>query len=296
MAFTFGFYNSLNGDRRYDAIQMSSIFDGIIRDGIFMSIGTSMMVTAGTGMMVNIGIGRAWFDHTWSLNSALFPVTLDQSEVLQDRIDTIVLEIDSTESVRKNSYKIVRGQPSTNPVRPALIKTLTRKQYPLCDIRVNRGVTSITQSNITNRVGTSDAPFITGILQTMNIDALVAQWGDQWKQFFDEKTRNMIIQESNWINQHNAWFAAHVSSADSELAEWRFDRENTFDDWFKNLQVILDGDVAANLTANLLDLKFIVNRLTTQQIADHTIQDSDGNPILDSVSNEIMGRIIFVIK
>ncbi len=45
-------------DRRYDAIQMSSIFDGIIRDGILQHVGTAMMVNASTGMMVNVGIGR----------------------------------------------------------------------------------------------------------------------------------------------------------------------------------------------------------------------------------------------
>lgn len=35
MAFTFGFYNSLNGDRKYNAEQVSSIFDGLISDGVY---------------------------------------------------------------------------------------------------------------------------------------------------------------------------------------------------------------------------------------------------------------------
>ena len=34
MSVTYGFYNSLNGDRRYDANQMSAIFDGLIIDGV----------------------------------------------------------------------------------------------------------------------------------------------------------------------------------------------------------------------------------------------------------------------
>ena len=44
MSVTFGFYNSKEGDRRYDAIQMSSIFDGIIQDGILQHVGTAMVV------------------------------------------------------------------------------------------------------------------------------------------------------------------------------------------------------------------------------------------------------------
>lgn len=44
MSVTYGFYNSKNHDRRYDAIQMSRIFDGIIRDGVLQHYGTAMMV------------------------------------------------------------------------------------------------------------------------------------------------------------------------------------------------------------------------------------------------------------
>lgn len=122
MAVTYGFYNSSNGDRKYNAIQMSSIFDGLIKDGIFMSIGTSMMVVAtGEGMMLNVGIGRAWFDHTWTLNDAPLPLTPDQSEILMNRIDMVVLDVDQREAVRANDIIIVKGTPSSNPVAPSLI-------------------------------------------------------------------------------------------------------------------------------------------------------------------------------
>ena len=50
MSVTYGFYNSKNRDRRYDAIQMSSIFDGIIRDGVLQHYGTGMMVKESEGM------------------------------------------------------------------------------------------------------------------------------------------------------------------------------------------------------------------------------------------------------
>ena len=64
MAFTCGFFNSENGDRKYNAEQMSAIFDGIIADGVFTTIGDHMAVSAGTGMQVLVGTGKAWFDHT----------------------------------------------------------------------------------------------------------------------------------------------------------------------------------------------------------------------------------------
>ena len=39
MAITSGFYNSVNGDRTYDADQFGSLFDGIIAPGVFPNVG-----------------------------------------------------------------------------------------------------------------------------------------------------------------------------------------------------------------------------------------------------------------
>ena len=65
MSVTYGFYNSKNKDRTYDAIQMSSIFDGIIRDGILQHVGDTMMVKESSGMTVHVGTGRAWSNHRY---------------------------------------------------------------------------------------------------------------------------------------------------------------------------------------------------------------------------------------
>lgn len=82
MAVSYGFYNSLNGDRKYDALQMSSIFDGIIRDGVFMYVTGQMLVSAdGSSMTVQVAPGRAWFNHTWTLNDTILPIIIPQSKV-----------------------------------------------------------------------------------------------------------------------------------------------------------------------------------------------------------------------
>ena len=220
MSVTYGFYNSKNKDRRYDAIQMSSIFDGIIRDGILQHVGTAMMVNASTGMMVNVGIGRAWFNHTWTLNDALLPLTVPQSEVILNRIDAVVLEVDSRESVRANAIKIIKGTPATNPVKPTMISTNDRWQYPLAYIRVNSGVTSIRQADITNAVGTSECPFVTAPLEMMSIDALVVQWKDQWDAFYEKETSDMEATNAFWKEQWTTWFNAQTEEIQQSYLEW----------------------------------------------------------------------------
>lgn len=186
MALSCGFFNSLNGDRKYDAVQMSSIFDGIILDGIFQAIDDAFAVTVsedGSGIVV--GAGRAWFDHTWTRNDAPYPLTLEQSEVALDRIDAVVLEVDSSSAVRNNTIKIVKGTPSSSPKKPSLTNNETLHQYPLAYLTRPAGVETIAQAQIESVIGTSECPFVTGPLQVITTDSMLAQWQDEFDTWFE---------------------------------------------------------------------------------------------------------------
>ena len=299
MSVTSGFFNSLNGDRRYNAEQMSSIFDGVINDGIFANIGTVFSVNADVGNTIIVGIGRAWFNSIWLLNDALLPLIANISEILLDRIDAVVIEINHSDSVREGSIKSIKGTPSSTPNSPTMVHTSDINQYPLAYIYRKANSISIIQADITNMIGTASTPYITGILQVQNIDNIVAQWESQWSTFYNQETADMEAtnvfwkqQWSTWFNtqtaeiqetyllwgeQWNTWFGAqtadmeatnvfwkqqwstwfnnYVNSNTSEMVEWRENNQTLFDAWFAQLQVILSGDVAANLTNQLLDLR-----------------------------------------
>ena len=223
MSVTSGFFNSLSGDRKYDAIQISSMFDGLITDGIYNGFLESFMVTASSpaSMVVTVGEGRCWFNHTWTLNDAPLPLTLDVGDVVLNRIDTIVIDVDSTDTVRACTIKVVKGTPSSQAVAPSLENTETHHQYPLCDISVPAGATTITQSNITNRRGTSDCPFVATLMKSVNVDDLLIQWESQW----------------------NDWMTDRANSMDS----WTAEQQEAFTTWFQTVQDILDENTAGNL-------------------------------------------------
>lgn len=164
MGVTSGFYNSLDGDRRYDAVQMSSIFDGMISDGVYESYGNKFEIKATTGVTVTVGTGRAWFNHTWTLNDSLLTVVLPEAHASLNRIDEIVIEIDSTESVRANTIKVVSGVAATTPSRPSLTRTATVNQYSLGYIYRVAASTVVLQADITNAVGSLDTPYAASIL------------------------------------------------------------------------------------------------------------------------------------
>ena len=184
MAVTYGFYNSLNKDRVYNAEQMSSIFNGIITDGVFASIGGSLMPIAGTGMQVVVKTGKCWFNSTWTLNDALLPLDIPAADVSLTRIDAVVVEINSAVSTRANTIKVIKGIPSANPAKPTLANTETLHQYALGYATVSAGVTSITADKIEVNVGKTTCPFITSVLQQTDITALFNQWDAEFNAWF----------------------------------------------------------------------------------------------------------------
>lgn len=159
MTVTFGFYNSVNGDRKYDAKDFAEIFDGIIEDGVHKEIGDEFIITPTGGSTVSVGTGRAWFDHTWTKSDTAVPFVIDEPHASLNRIDAIVLEINSSDAVRANQLVYLRGTPNAIPVRPALIKSETLNQYALGYIYRPLNGGAIVQANVTNVVGTPETPF-----------------------------------------------------------------------------------------------------------------------------------------
>ena len=250
MSVTYGFYNSLNGDRKYDATQISSMFDGLIIDGIFASIGTAFVVKADTGNTVNVGVGKAWFNRTWTLNDAILPLEAPISEVLLDRIDAVVIEVDTSEAVRANSIKFVQGTPSSQPVRPTMASSETLHQYPLCYIYRAAGSTEITQADITNMVGTEETPFITGILQTISLDELLGQWEDELDQFVASEQADFTNRMNDVMDEYDDWFnqmKADLLAEKALLDQWIDSEQDDFINWFNQMKEILDEDAAGNI-------------------------------------------------
>lgn len=232
MSFASGFFNSVDHDRLYDATDISRLFDGLIRDGIFASIGDCLVVKQSNQMNVTVGTGRAWFNHTWSYNDALYPVTIPPSEILMDRIDAVVLEINSVESVRANSIKLIKGTPSSTPAKPALTNTKEVHQYPLAYVTVGKEVTSIRQADIENCVGTSACPFVTGILEVISIEQLIPQWKDILNRFIEENTANF----NTWMNGEKQDYQAWLTAAKKEITDWQATSKSDYQKWYDSIK------------------------------------------------------------
>lgn len=287
MSVSSGFFNSLNGDRKYNAAQMSAIFDGLIIDGVFASIGTAFAVKAAGGLTVNVGIGKAWFDHTWTVNDSILPMTAPEAEVLLDRIDAVVLEVNGMESVRENTIKFVKGNPSSAPSRPTLTNEGNVHQYPLCYIYRKYGTAVINQADITPMVGTESTPFVTGILQTVSLDELLGKWQDELDQFTDARSQEV----DDWIAQEESdfttWFdkmKADLQQEQTVLDQWIASEQADFLSWYNQMKDQLSGDAAGNLQLEID--KEEVKRILLVGFEDGTKEFSDDGTVITSTASD----------
>ena len=287
MSVSSGFFNSLNGDRKYNAAQMSAIFDGLIIDGVFASIGTAFAVKAAGGLTVNVGVGKAWFDHTWTVNDSILPMTAPEAEVLLDRIDAVVLEVNGMESVRDNTIKFVKGNPSSAPSRPTLTNEGNVHQYPLCYIYRKYGTAVINQADITPMVGTESTPFVTGILQTISLDELLGKWQDELDRFTNARSQEV----DDWIAQEESdfttWFdkmKADLQQEQAVLDQWIASEQADFLAWYNQMKDQLSGDVAGNLQLEIN--KEEVKRILLVGFEDGTKEFSDDGTVITSTASD----------
>lgn len=286
---TCGFFNSL-GDRKYDAMQMSRLFDGIINDGVFASIGTCLVVKAGSGTTVNVGAGKCWFNHTWTENDTILPVDCGEAEVLLDRIDAIVVEVNSNESVRDNFIKVIKGNPASKPVRPVMSRSDGVYQYALCYIYRAAGANEITEADITNVVGTDETPFITSLMQVVSLDQLLGQWQAELDAFVASEKNRATTEIDSFIETNETdfeeWYSQMktlMNDAVSEVNTWTANQKNTILAWFEGIKGQLSGDSAANLQIQL-DESGIQNILMNG-LPDGTKTFSDDGTVITTVDS-----------
>lgn len=296
MSITFGFYNSLNGDRKYTADQLSSIFDGLIIDGVFASIGTAFVVKASSGFTVNVGVGKAWFNHTWTYNDSVLPITLDDPELSTNRYDAIVLDINGNNDTRVNDIIVVKGTPAMEPKYPTLINEGKHRQYPLCYIFRAGSSLEITQAEITNMVGTESTPFVAGILKTVSLDELLGQWEAELDQFVErtsgdvedwlntlkEELQNEKYMLQKWIESEEEDFLEWFAAKQGWVENWISEEQTVFNDWFSRIRGQLDEDPAGNLQ-NQLDNETI-KRILTSGLVDGTKVISEDGKVITSTS------------
>ena len=201
MAWEYGFFNSVNGDRVYNAQQMSSIFEGLITDGVYESVGNKLAVQPNSGMTIQIASGRGWFNKHWVNNDTPHLLTLEASDVTLNRYAAICIRVDDSDGVRSAVPYVKYSSYATNPTKPTMTRSEYINEYCLAYVYIKAGATAITTSDITDtRPNTELCGWVTGLIEQLNTTTLWSQWEELFTNWFNglqdlinENTEAMLV-------------------------------------------------------------------------------------------------------
>lgn len=180
MALKYGFFDSVDGDRKYSASDIGEYFLKLISNGVFATPANAMQVKATTtpSMEVNVTSGWAFINCKYLHNTAAYPLTITAADQAYPRIDRVVMQMNPALDTRACSIYVKSGQASTSPTAPALTRTTGGTwELSLAQIYVSAGTTAITQANITDeRANTSVCGYVTGLIDQIDTTDLFAQY------------------------------------------------------------------------------------------------------------------------
>ena len=237
----YSFFNSVidqegNPDRPFDANDFSKYFGTLIKNGVFPNPSTNFQIQGDQeNMSVKAERGLAWIEGHLRYDDSVFILNIDPADSVLDRIDRVVLRLDTLERCIK--WVVKKGEPSAKPIAKELQRDADAYEIGIADVAVNHGIASITQSMITDlRMSTELCGWVTGTVTQIDTTTLFNQL-EQWKSEYIEKT--------------NTW----TTEQENIFITWSNGEKQKFEDWVQSLKDILSGDVAGNLQRQIDSLK-----------------------------------------
>ena len=186
MAIKSGYFNSLNGDRKYNAETMSKYFVGLVSRGVLQNYLNKFQVVSNTAMTVTVKTGKAYFsDGKWIETDADINFEIDASSPTLNRIDRIVLRRDLSQSIRDSTIVHKVGTASLTPQPPALQNDEYVEEMSLAQIYIGKQATIISQSNITDeRPNNSVCGWVHALIEQIDTEDLFAQYDDAFNSWF----------------------------------------------------------------------------------------------------------------
>lgn len=201
MALKSGFFNSVDGDRKYNADDLSNFFIKLISDGVFPNPSNNFKVVANSDLTVTVKPGYAFIKARYANNTSDYDLTLDTADTANPRIDRIVLRLNYTN--RAITLNILKGTPAAEPAAPELTRTSTVWEIALANIAVAANASEITTADITDRRGNStDCGYVYGLIQQIDTTDLFNQYNAIFEDWFNNLettlTINAKVEMLNW--------------------------------------------------------------------------------------------------
>lgn len=258
MAETSGFFNaemveddgSTTYDRIYYADQFAYYFSKFISNGVYIDPATQLKVTSKGELKLNVAVGDAFINGYWYRNDENFELQLAQANGSLPRIDRVVLRWDSL--TRYINLAILQGNPASTPSAKNLTRNADTWELGLADVYIERGVLSISDSNITDlRPDRTYCGYVAGVVNQIDTTNLFAQFTDAFEQYYEKQVTASDKFSSDLAKKYNDYAVL----AETNFGKWMTDTKGDFDTWYETIQAMLSDEEAVKLANQISELK-----------------------------------------
>lgn len=247
-------FRSVSGDRKYSAEDWAAYFALFLSNGVFYSSADRLKVTVYEGMKVKVGKGAGFIAGRMYMLEADTTITLDTADGALNRIDRIVLRCDYTN--RRITIAVKKGSYSASPTAPELTRDADAYELALADVYVAAGVVTITTANITDqRLNTALCGIVTGLVEQADTQEIF----DEFYAYLQEFKQTTQVDIEAWTLEQQQAYITWYTQQQEDFANW-YNTHTTawqqeFNTWFDEVQGMLEGDVATNLTNRVIKLE-----------------------------------------
>lgn len=186
------FYNSEEGDRKYNADSFSEWLKPFFKNGVFNG---ELEVVANENFRLNVTSGNAYIDGKLRYFEDVTSITIDKPSSILNRIDRVVVRRNDTD--RNFTIEVLKGTLADNPVAPALTRENGIYELCLAQIYVGASVTEITQSVITDTRTNSDlCGYVCATVEQIDFEQITKQWSE----YVSEFTASQLAEFNQWFN------------------------------------------------------------------------------------------------
>lgn len=216
-------------DRAYTSADWAKYFENIFRNGVMMSVGEALRVTAAdsVGMRVVVKAGSASLKGYQYINTSAFAVPIEVASPTQDRTDSIVVRHDMN---ARQAYVAVKKGNVTVERTPDVF------EIQLATVRVPRNSTAITADLIADKRPDEKVCGYSTPFENVSVSGMEKQYEEMLKQVFNQFTNS-------------------ADEKNREMTQSLNDMSDIFNGWLKNLKNELDENQVTNLQNQINELK-----------------------------------------
>jgi hypothetical protein len=233
-------------DRAYDSKELRDYMHLLFTDGVFPNPSTGLQVTTSEQeMSVTVQPGCVNIQGALGIEDNERTLVFQASETNYDRIDSVVVRLDTNYAYRCIDLYVIKGTPATKPTAPELTRAGGQYELRLANVFITKNTQNISGDRITDtRLNSDDCGVVVAAMQEVDTTTI-------FKQYYD-------------------WFEKVSQNGEAEIEQITADYKAECSELVEQMQDLLSGSAAGKLQVEIDNIQDL-----TEEEMDNILKGED---------------------